>query len=305
MNAIRNERVSTFSTFRRRLYQFQERHIHYWLIFPGMAVITAVLIYPLAYSFYISFFDYRLARTEVPFVGFGNYSSAITNYAFHTALIQNVAYSLICLIIEFLLGMGLALLLNIRFKGRGLVRALFLLPMLTAPILAGFNWRWILNDSFGVINQLLNTFGSQPVGWLVTPNNARFSIILATIWQGIPFVMLLLLAGLQALPVEPYEAAIVDGASSLQRFRFITLPLLKPVIVVVLALRIIDLFRVFDVIYIMTLGGPGRATELLPYYIYRTAFSESRMGYASAISWMTMIITLLFLIPLFKLERSE
>lgn len=290
--------------WRAQLSHWEERYTPYWLILPALFIMAAILLYPLIYSLYISFFDYRLARARMPFTGLDNYINAATNAAFQISLVQNLVFTAVCVVIEFLIGMGLALLLNRKFVGRGIVRALFLLPMLTAPVLAGFNWRWIFNDRFGLLNQLLLEVGLQPQGWLVDANLARLSIVIATVWQGIPFVMLLLLAGLQALPQSPFEAATVDGASAWQQFRYLTLPLLRPVMVVVLALRIIDLFRVFDVIYIMTFGGPGHATELLPFYIYRSAFSESRVGYASALSWITLFLTLLFLIPLFMGERS-
>ncbi len=287
-----------------RWSQLSERYAPYWLLIPSLICMVGVLIYPLAYSLYISFFNYRLARTDTTFVGLGNYVEALTNRAFYLVLGQNIVYMLVCVTIELVLGMSLAMLLNRQFFGRAVARSLFLLPMLTAPVLAGFNWRWIFNDRFGLMNQLLLAAGLPAQGWLVEPTFARLSIVIASVWQGIPFVMLLLLAGLQSLPQAPFEAAIVDGATAWQRFVHITLPLLRPVIVVATALRIIDLLRVFDVIYIMTFGGPGQATELLGFYIYRTAFSASRMGYASAVSWVTLLITVLFLIPLFLSERS-
>ncbi len=289
---------------RKRLSRLENRFEPYWLLAPALLIITAVLLYPLVYSLYISFLDYRLARSASPFIGIRNYVNALTSYPFLFSFVQNVIFTLICVVIEFVLGMAIALLLNRDFWGRATVHALFLLPMLTAPVLAGFNWRWIFNDRFGLLNQLMLEIGLQPRGWLVEPNLARTSIVIATVWQGTPFVMLLLLAGLQSLPMAPYEAAIVDGASVFQRFRYLTLPLLRPVIAVTLALRVIDLFRVFDVIYIMTFGGPGHATELLPFYIYRSAFSESRVGLASAMSWITLVVTIIFLIPLFAGSTS-
>ena len=290
--------------WRSRLDYLQDRYAPYWLMLPALGIIATILLYPLLHAFYISFFDYRLARSARPFIGLDNYIDAVTSYSFLFVLVQNIVFTVVSVSLEFLFGMGLALLLNRNFWGREVFRALFLLPMLTAPVLAGFNWRWIFNDRFGLLNQLFLAVGLQPQGWLVEPNLARLSIVIATIWQGTPFVMILLLAGLQSLPAAPFEAAIVDGASAWQRFRFLTLPLMRPVIVVAIALRVIDLFRVFDVIYIMTFGGPGHATELLPFYIYRAAFSQSRIGLASALSWITVFITVLFLVPLFMGERS-
>ncbi len=296
----KRERIS----LRSRLDALQNRYAPYWLLLPGVAIIVAVLLYPLIHALYISFFDYKLARSARPFVGFGNYIEAVTSVSFGTVLAQNIVFAVACILVEFTLAMSAALLLNRKFRGRALYRVFLLLPMLTAPVLAGFNWRWIFNDRFGLMNQIFIAAGLPPQGWLVDPNLARLAIVIATVWQGIPFVMILLLAGLQALPQAPFEAATVDGASPWQRFSLLTMPLMRPVIAVALALRIIDLFRVFDVIYIMTLGGPGHATELLPFYIYRAAFSQSQFGLASALSWITVFITIALLIPLFMNERS-
>lgn len=287
-----------------RLDAVQERYAPYWLLLPAVGIICAVLLYPLLHALYISFLDYKLARSAKPFIGLGNYIEAVTSYSFGFVLAQNLGFTIVCVIVEFTVAMGIALLLNRQFRGRAVYRVFFLLPMLTAPVLAGFNWRWIFNDRFGLMNQIFIALGLPPQGWLVEPNLARLTIVIATVWQGIPFVMILLLAGLQSLPVAPFEAATVDGATAWQKFRNLTIPLMRPVITVALALRVIDLFRVFDVIYIMTLGGPGHATELLPFYIYRAAFSMSRFGLASALSWITVFITILLLIPLFLGERS-
>ena len=276
-----------------------ERYIQYWLILPAAVTMCAVLIYPLVYSMWISFFDWSITTVDHPFLGLRNYAEAFTSSSSQFIFVQNIAFTVVCIALEFVFGMALALLLSNRFAGRSLARTLLLLPMLTAPVLAGFNFRWIFNDRFGLANQLLIQIGMQPYAWLADANLARAVVVLVTIWQGIPFMMLLLLAGLESLPVAPYEAAIVDGATAWRRFLDITLPLLRPIIVVAVSLRVIDLFRTFDTIYIMTFGGPGHATELLPFYIYRAAFSSGRFGYASALSYVTLALTLLLLIPLF------
>jgi multiple sugar transport system permease protein len=288
-----------------RLGMWMERHVHYWLMLPAAIAIGAVLLYPMVFSFWISFFNWPLSVEEPRFIGLRNYTNVLTAPFFHFVLLQSVAFALVCLGIEFVLGMALALLLNIKFRGRGLVRTLFLLPMLTAPILTGFNFRWIFNDRFGLANQIALMFGhGESIAWLSDPTLARICIVIVTVWSGTPFVMLLLLAGLQSLPEAPYEAAIVDGATWRQRFWYITLPLLRPVMVVAASIRMIDLFRVFDTIYIMTGGGPGQATELFPFYVWRSAFSDSRLGFASALSYVTLAVTLVFLIPLLRTEAS-
>jgi len=282
-----------------------ERYVQYWLILPAALTMCAVLIYPLAYSLWISFFDWNITSVGRPFLGLRNYVEALTSASSQFIFAQNIAFTIICIALEFVIGMALALLMSRQFVGRGLARTLLLLPMLTAPVLAGFNFRWIFNDRFGLANQLLIQMGLQPFAWLADATLARGVIVLVTIWQGIPFMMLLLLAGLESLPASPFEAAIVDGASAWQRFLHIALPLLRPVIVVAVSLRVIDLFRTFDTIYIITFGGPGHATELLPFYIYRAAFSSGRFGFASALSYITLALTLLILIPLFYRRRER
>jgi multiple sugar transport system permease protein len=301
--ALPRHAVPTRETRRPRWRGLGERYIHYWLILPALLTMCAVLIYPLAYSLWISFFDWTASPTKRPFIGLRNYAEVFTNASSQFIFVQNIAFMAVCIVLEFVLGMALALLLGQKFAGRGLARTLLLLPMLTAPVLAGFNFRWIFNDRFGLANQLLLKAGLQPLPWLADQNLARVAIVIVTIWQGIPFMMLLLMAGLQSLPEAPFEAATVDGATAWQRFWHISLPLLRPVIIVAVALRVIDLFRTFDTIYIMTFGGPGHATELLPFYIYRAAFSSSRFGFASALSYVTLGLTLLALIPLLYVER--
>ena len=281
-----------------------ERYVQYWLILPALLTMCAVLIYPLAYSMWISFFDWNISSVDNSFLGLRNYAESFTNASSRFIFTQTIAFTAACIALEFVIGMALALLMARQFVGRGLARTLLLLPMLTAPVLAGFNFRWIFNDRFGLANQVLIKVGLDPVAWLADANWARFAIVVVTIWQGIPFVMLLLLAGLESLPTSPFEAAIVDGASAWQRFLHITLPLLRPVIVVAVSLRVIDLFRTFDTVYILTFGGPGHATELLPFYIYRAAFSSGRFGFASALSYVALAVTLLILIPLFYRRRA-
>ncbi len=281
-----------------------ERYVQYWLILPALLTMCAVLVYPLAYSMWISFFDWNITSVTNPFLGLRNYTESFTNSSSRFIFTQTIAFTVVCIALEFVIGMALALLMARQFVGRGLARTLLLLPMLTAPVLAGFNFRWIFNDRFGLANQLLIKIGLQPVAWLADADLARVAIVTVTIWQGIPFMMLLLLAGLESLPTSPFEAATVDGASAWQRFLHITLPLLRPIIVVAVSLRVIDLFRTFDTVYIMTFGGPGHATELLPFYIYRAAFSSGRFGFASALSYVALGVTVLILIPLFYRRKA-
>ncbi|MCL4417042.1 MAG: sugar ABC transporter permease [Actinobacteria bacterium] len=291
----------------KRFSFLSERYTPYWLVLLAIITIAAILIYPLMYSLYLSFMDMNLGRGTNFFVGFENYSYALfEDPVFHKVLGNNMVFMVFSLTLELLLGFAIALLLNHPFRGRKYVRVLFLLPMLAAPVLVGTNFRWIFNEQFGLLNAILRVFNLQGVAWLVKSPWPMASIIVAEVWQYTPFTTLLFLAGLQSLPDTPFEAAKIDGASWWQQLRYITIPLLVPIISITAILRIIDIFRVFDIVYVMTLGGPARATDLLPTYTYEVAFSQARFGYASAISWITLLISLVFLIPFIKsvLARS-
>lgn len=282
-----------------------ERHMSYWLILPALIAMGGVLIYPLVYSLWVSLHDWPLTSRGREWIGLRNYVDAVESPFFQRVLVQTIGFMLICLTLNFILGMSLATLLNLDFPGRRILRTLFLVPMLVAPALTGFNFRWIFNDRFGLANQLIIYFNlGEPKAWLVDPTLARIAVITTSVWSGTPFMMLILLAGLQSLPSSPFEAAIIDGANGWQRFWDITMPLMKPVIAVAGAVQIIDLFRVFDTIYVMTSGGPAHATELFPFYTYRSAFSEDRAGFASALGYITLAITALFLIPLLRADRD-
>jgi len=212
---------------------------------------------------------------------------------FLSALLHTFFYAAIALTIEFFIGLGLALLLNEKMRGRNAFRALFLLPMMLPPVVVGVVWRLMLNSNFGALNGTLKGFGvnTEALTWTASPKLAMASVIMADVWQWTPFMFLILLAGLQAIPQEPYEAALIDGSNAWRTFRHVTLPLLKPAILIALLLRTMDLLRVFDHIFILTEGGPGFATETLSLYIYRTAFRFSNFGYAAAMSFVLLLIT--------------
>jgi len=202
-------------------------------------------------------------------------------------------YATAALILEFSIGLGLALLLNSQIRGRGFFRATLLVPMMLPAVVVGVVWRLMLNPNFGAINGTLKNFGlnTESLTWTASPRLAMLSVIAVDVWQWTPFVFLVLLAGLQAIPQEPYEAALIDGSSRWQTFRYVTLPLLKPAILIALLLRTMDLLRVFDQIFILTEGGPGFATETISLYIYRAAFRFFDFGYAAAMSFVLLILT--------------
>jgi len=264
-----------------------DKNLAWLLVAPTIAVLLALTIYPLFYSIRISF------QTEAGTATLANFTRLLTDRFFLSALAHSLVYAAIALTVEFLLGLGLALLLDSQIRGRNIFRALLLIPLMLPPVVIGVVWRLMLNSNFGAVNGTLKRFGvnTDSLTWTGSAKLAMASVILADVWQWTPFMFLILLAGLQALPQEPYEAALIDGSSAWQTFRHVTLPLLKPAILIALLLRTMDLLRVFDHIFILTEGGPGFATETLSLYIYRTAFRFSNFGYAAAMSFVLLLIT--------------
>lgn len=260
------------------------------LLTPALAVLVGLSIYPLVYSIAISL---QIQTSAGMTWGAGNFIRLGSDGFFLTALIHTFVFAAAALVVEFTLGLGLALLLNQQIRGRGIFRATLLMPMMLPTVVVGVVWRLMLNPNFGAINGTLKRFGVNTDGltWTASPRLAFLSIIAVDVWQWTPFVFLVLLAGLQAIPQEPYEAALIDGSSAWQTFRHITLPLLKPAILIALLLRTMDLLRVFDQIFILTEGGPGFATETVSLYIYRTAFRFFDFGYAAAMSFVLLILT--------------
>jgi multiple sugar transport system permease protein len=253
-------------------------------------VLLSLSIYPLIYSISVSFQTETTAGIEW---SLKNFSRLLSDNFFLTALLHTVVFAVSALIIEFSIGLGLALLLNSKIRARGFFRAALLVPMMLPTVVVGVVWRLMLNTNFGAINRTLKRFGlnTEALTWTASPRLAFLSVIAVDVWQWTPFVFLVLLAGLQAIPQEPYEAALIDGSNRWQTFRHVTLPLLKPAILIALLLRTMDLLRVFDQIFILTEGGPGFATETISLYIYRTAFRFFDFGYAAAMSFVLLALT--------------
>ena len=262
----------------------------YLFLAPAVLVLLALTIYPLFYSVTVSL---QTDSASGPQWSLANFQRLVADSFFLSAMAHTLVYASVALICEFLLGLGLALLLNNQIRGRPLFRASLLVPMMLPAVVVGVVWRLMLNPNFGAINGTLKGFGfaTESLTWTASPRLALLSVIIVDVWQWTPFVFLVLLAGLQAIPQEPYEAALIDGSSHWQTFRYVTLPLLKPAILIALLLRTMDLLRVFDQIFILTEGGPGFATETISLYIYRTAFRFFDFGYAAAMSFVLLAIT--------------
>ncbi len=260
---------------------------------PALAVILLVILFPILFTLYTSAFDFTLITpNHDTFVGFEHYRHAFSLPELGNAFRVTLAFVLAVVILEFLIGFAVALMLNAVQHGKPIYYAILLCPLLMNPVVVGLIWRMFLHPELGIVNYLLDVVGIPPVNWLGDPQMAFWTIVLVDIWHQVSFMIVLLLAGLSALPREPYEAARMEGAGTLQCFLHVTLPLMRPVIVVTVLIRLIFAVRTYDLIYIMTRGGPGQATDLVSYFIYRQAFVGLNIGQASAMAVLLLLVVL-------------
>jgi len=282
----------------------RETALPYLLIAPTVAVLLALSIYPLFYAIRISL---QTGTGDAARWSLANFARLASDEFFLEALAHTFIYAVVALTFEFLLGLGLAVLLDRPLRGRAFFRSALLIPMMLPPVVVGVVWRLMLNSDFGAVNGTLKSVGinTESLTWTASPLLALGSVIAVDIWQWTPFMFLVLLAGLQAIPQEPHEAAIVDGSSAWQTFRHVTLPLLKPAILIALLLRTMDLLRVFDQIFILTEGGPGFSTETVSLYIYRTAFRFFDFGYAAAMSFVLLLLTNVISVGYIRLLQKQ
>lgn len=271
----------------------RKERIGYLFVAPCIAVILLVLGFPMLYVLGISFTKYR-PIISLEWVGLKNYANILKDEVFFTACVNTFVFTIFSVVFHVLLGMAAALLLNRSFRGRRLVRTLYLLPWMLSYIVGAITWRWLLNGSYGILNEILLRMGliKEYVAWLGTKQTAMLFVILANIWKQFPYVMLMFIAGLQAIPHEQYEAASIDGANALRCFTSVTLPNMKNVIVITSTLDFIWSFKQFDLIQTMTGGGPGISTEVLSTLVYRTFFSDYNFGKASAYAMVLLVIVL-------------
>jgi multiple sugar transport system permease protein len=269
---------------------------------PALVLIAIVIVFPLAYSFYLSFQDFDLSvGPEHSFIGVRNYTEALLrDQRFIDSVWNTVVLIVPSLAGELLLGLGIALLLNRAIRGRPIITALLAIPAMVSPVMAAMAWRMMFGVKYGAINNLGRQLGLLDVyfDWFSSPFMSIVAVVLVEVWHNTPFMMLVLLAGLQSIPQELYESARVDGASPWQSFWHVTLPLLKFTMVVGVMIRMIDLTKLFGLIFVLTFGGPGGATETVAFNTYLVGFKDFRMSYASALSYVivlgVLILTLVF-----------
>ena len=274
----------------------------YVLLFPAAVALAAVSIYPLAYGVVASVRHYRYGL-DVAFAGITNYVQVLQDDTFITALETTAKYVVLCVVIETLLGLGLAMLVNRQLRGASLWRIGIILPMTVAPVVVGVMWRLIYASDIGIADPVMSLFGIHGVHVLGSDTTAFLGVVLLDVWEWTPLMFLILLAGLQTLPQEPLEAALIDGASPIRVFFDHVLPMLRPVLFVAIVLRTIDAIGTFDQIYVLTRGGPGVSTQLFSIYAYNTAFLFTQYGQAMAMVVILLAIVLVLAAIAIRLVR--
>jgi len=271
-----------------------ERALGFVLLAPAAALLLAIVVYPIAQLVWNSFFDIHLAEPwkGEPFIGLDNYRRALEDPRFWSSLGHTAIYAIVTVPGALLVGLGLALLANMPFRHKWPVRLGLLLPWALPLVFSGLIFRWFFEYRQGIVNDLLTRAGIEPLAWLTDPGLARASICIAIVWKSSSFMALMLLAGLQTIPRELYEAAEVDGATRWQRFVSITLPMLRPAIFVALIFRTITAIQTFDIPYAMTGGGPGDSTETLAMYIQKTTLDFLDFGYGSALAALMFVVSM-------------
>jgi multiple sugar transport system permease protein len=274
-------------------------------IVPALVVVGAVIVFPWLFTVWMSAFDWKIG--SVPhFIGFDNYIKLATNQRFHEAIVHTLYFTALAVVVPLILGTIAALIFHREFPLRGLLRSIFTMPMMATPVAVALVWTMMFHPQQGVLNYLLSLVGLPPSLWVYSPTLVIPSLVLVEVWHWTPLVMLIVLGGLAALPIEPYESARLDGATEWQLFRYITFPLVAPFIVVAAVIRTIDAIKAFDTIYVISSGGPGTASETINLYLYLQAFAFYNVGNASAVVvvFFALILALAMLL-LYVRQRAK
>ena len=289
-----------------RLSRFAHRNARF--LFPAPAAITValIIIYPVLYTGWMSLQEWFISSLTAPkFIGLANYQKILLgDDRFREAFFRTVYFTVLVVTAELILGLAMALLFNREFWGRGLLRTLAILPMVATPTAIALVFVMMYHPTLGVANYLLTVVGLPPFKWTYSSQTALYALALVDVWEWTPLIMLIALAGLASLPREPYEAAHIDGASTLQAFWHITLPLLRPTLVVAVLFRAIDALKTFDIIYVITQGGPANSTETINILLFNQAFSYFNMGYASSMAVALFAIVMGASLVLIKVRRT-
>jgi multiple sugar transport system permease protein len=285
----------------------ERRHITPWLfVAPCIIIILLVTIFPTIYSLGLSFTKWEIALKEKPFIGLGNYIQLFQDSRFLHSMLTTALLVVIGVGMELALGFSLALMLTGEMKGKRIIVAALLLPVMVMPVVVGYTWRLLWDAQYGPINQIIGWIIGRPFTytWLAKTSTAIFAILVTEIWQWTPFMFLVFLSGLATLDPEIFEAADIDGASGWDKFWSLTVPLMRPIIIVALLIRGLDALKFFDIIFTLSGGGPGNSTETISFYIYQTGYQFFRLGYGAAASFVLLIALVIILTYLLKLFRA-
>jgi len=275
------------------------------LVTPAIIGIWIVILFPLLYALYVSVHDWILSQGGIGGLNFSNYVEVLKDPLLLNAAKNTVILNISVVVLEIIIGFGLALLLNNKkIRLRNIYLFILLIPMLMPPITVGLIWRLLLHPDLGIINYMLGLIGLPQPAWLADPVLAMITIIIVDIWHETSFIILVLLAGLTSMPDEMYEAAMIDGANAWQKFRYVTLPLMTPTILVATVIRMIAALKTYDLVYILTRGGPGISTETISYYIYKVFFVFLDMGKSSAMAFILLAIIILMTLLLMQVMRK-
>ena len=273
------------------------------LLLPSILVMVFVVGFPMLYSFYLSFTNFNLLNPHaIKFVGFKNYITLFKDPIFWSALYRTIIFMLIAVNGEFILGLIIANAMSHVIRGQGILRTIMMMPMMFAPVLVGFQFKWIFNDQVGLVNSILYEIFRHPViiPWLVKKPLGFITILIAEIWMNTPFMVIIFIAGIMAIPPEILEASEVDGASEWQKFIHITIPSITPFIYIAMAIRSLSIANAYDLIRIMTGGGPAYRTEVVWTYVFKLAFIRQQFALGSAMSYVTVLLSVLFTYYLFR-----
>ncbi|MGE5602616.1 MAG: carbohydrate ABC transporter permease [Nitrososphaerales archaeon] len=283
-----------------------DRSKHIFLT-PAAILILVLSIFPLLFSLALTFVSWDLGRLEggIRFIGLQNFGTLFKDTRFWSATRVTVTFVVCAVALQYAIGLGLAILLNQEIRFRRFFRVVFLIPMMLTPAAVGYVGRMLFNEGIGPINNIIHLLGGPMVKWLTSTKLALPTLILVDTWEWVPFMMIVLLAGLQALPPEVFESARVDGASTWQVFQHITFPMLLPVSVTVIVIRGLEAFKLFDIVMVMTGGGPGTSTETVTMYAYQVSMKNGNLGYGSAIAYALLIMITIFTLIFLNLARSR
>ena len=279
---------------------------NYWpFVIPALVVISAVIVFPWVFTLWMSVHRWTLGQ-EQSFIGFDNYIRLASDVRFWESLWHTLIYTVLSVVAPLFLGTLAALVFDAQFPLRGFLRGVFVMPMMATPVAIALVWTMMFHPQLGVLNYLLSFIGIGPLEWIYNQSTVIPSLVLVETWQWTPLVMLIVLGGLAAVPREPYESAEIDGANAWQKFRYLTMPMIAPFLMIAVIIRSIDAVKSFDIIYAMTQGGPGTASETINIYLYNTAFSYYDIGYGSAMAvvFFIIIVALSFVLLMVR-QRSQ